>query len=45
MNQLTDKLNAKIKNIVDNWLTHADLFFVDVNSKFGGHRFCEKDVE
>jgi len=45
MNQLTDKLNAKIKSIVDNWPTHADLIYVDVNSKFGGHRFCEKDVE
>ncbi|KAF2675940.1 hypothetical protein K458DRAFT_352534, partial [Lentithecium fluviatile CBS 122367] len=42
MNELTDLLNSRIKAIIDFWPTRADLYYVDVNSKFNGHRFCEE---
>ncbi|ORY05562.1 SGNH hydrolase-type esterase domain-containing protein [Clohesyomyces aquaticus] len=44
MNEQTDLSNNKIKTIIHNWLTHADLLYVDVNAKFAGHRFCEEGV-
>ena len=45
MNELTDLLNNKIKTTIDNWPTHANLFYVNVNDKYNGHRFCKQDVQ
>ncbi|RMZ73071.1 esterase [Pyrenophora seminiperda CCB06] len=45
MNELHALLNTKIKATIDNWPTHADLFYVNVNDKFNGHRFCEEGVQ
>lgn len=45
MNELTDLLNGKIKGIIDNWPTHADLFYVNTDEKFNGHRFCEEGTQ
>ncbi|CAI6339618.1 unnamed protein product [Periconia digitata] len=44
MNYLTWKLNDKIKTIINNWPTGADIHYVDVNAKFKDHRFCEEGV-
>ncbi|KAE8841123.1 hypothetical protein P3342_006314 [Pyrenophora teres f. teres] len=44
MNELTSLFNEKIKSIIDNWPTHANLY-INVNEKFNDNRFCEQDVQ
>ncbi|KAJ4293386.1 hypothetical protein N0V90_008669 [Kalmusia sp. IMI 367209] len=44
MNWLTWKLNDKIQATIRNWPTGADIHYVDTNSHFAGHRFCEEGV-
>ncbi|KAF2734093.1 hypothetical protein EJ04DRAFT_401918, partial [Polyplosphaeria fusca] len=45
MNTLSNNLNDKIKTIIDNYPTRADMHFVDTNPGFEGHRFCEEGVK
>ncbi|KAF2200638.1 SGNH hydrolase [Delitschia confertaspora ATCC 74209] len=44
MNDLTDALNGKIRQIINSYPTSASLTFVDTNPFFNGHRFCEQGV-
>ncbi|KAL9128033.1 MAG: hypothetical protein Q9217_003197 [Psora testacea] len=46
MNDLTDKLNAQLASVVENFNSHGQnrVHLVDIDTIFTGHRFCEEGV-
>ena len=43
MNQLALNLNAALKAAVDSFATNQNVVYVDYDSQFEGHRFCDRD--
>ncbi|KAF2111060.1 SGNH hydrolase-type esterase domain-containing protein [Lophiotrema nucula] len=45
MNNLSDKMNAVILSVVQNWNSNNEnrVHYVDIDSYFEGHRFCEDE--
>ena len=45
MNNLSNQMNAVILSVVQNWNRDSRIHYVDIDSAFEGHRFCENEYQ